>query len=95
MERAVAIWKKLHGSDHPLVATGLNNLSLVLGAMGALEEAIKVKREGLAIERRLLGTEHPQFASSLNNLAEFLREQVRPIICVLKLSRLTRKQPTN
>ena len=27
---SLAIWKKVHGNDHPLVATGLNNLAELL-----------------------------------------------------------------
>lgn len=31
-EEAIAIWKKVHGDEHPLVATGLNNLAGLLRA---------------------------------------------------------------
>ena len=26
-KKAIEIWKKVHGEEHPLVATGLNNLA--------------------------------------------------------------------
>ena len=32
-EEALAIWKKVHGEEHPLVATGLNNLAQLLEAL--------------------------------------------------------------
>lgn len=31
-EEAVKIWRKLRGDEHPLVATGLNNLAVLLQA---------------------------------------------------------------
>ena len=44
---------------------------------GKLDEALEVKRKGLAIEERVLAPDHPQMSSSLKNLAELLRAQVR------------------
>lgn len=29
-EEAIAIWKQVHGKEHPLVAIGLNNLAALL-----------------------------------------------------------------
>ena len=31
-KEAIEIWKKVHGDEHPLVATGLNNLAELLRA---------------------------------------------------------------
>lgn len=48
-ERALAISEQAHGADHPDVATGLNNLGLVLRDEGDLAGAQAVFEQALAI----------------------------------------------
>jgi len=38
--RALAIFEKVHGKEHPLVATSLNNLAMLYEAQGAYEQAL-------------------------------------------------------
>ena len=38
-QRAIAIWEKILGPDHPTVAGGVNNLAMLLQDQGKLDEA--------------------------------------------------------
>ncbi len=67
--------KRLHGSEHPDVATSLNGLAAVLFGQGKYEAAETLFRQALAMRQKLLGTEHPDVASSLNDLAAVLSRQ--------------------
>ena len=73
-ERALAIDKKVYGSDHPEVAADLNNLALLLQAQGDLAGARPLHERSIAM-REALGPEHPDTARSLNNLASLLQAQ--------------------
>jgi eukaryotic-like serine/threonine-protein kinase len=72
---ALAIRRKLFGSENLDVATSLDSLTLALWSQGRLPEAEKTEREALAIRKRLRGAEHPEVANSLNNLGVMLRDQ--------------------
>jgi CHAT domain-containing protein/tetratricopeptide (TPR) repeat protein len=65
------------GPDHPDVATGLNNLALLLQATNRLSEAEPLMRRALAIGERSLGPDHPDVAAGLNNLAALLGDTNR------------------
>jgi tetratricopeptide (TPR) repeat protein len=49
LERALAIAEAAHGPDHPEVAASLNNLALVLRALGDLAGARPLQERALAI----------------------------------------------
>ena len=68
-ERALAIWEKALGPDHPDVALSLNNLAGLYRAQGAYERAGPLYERALAIREKALGPDHPSVATSLNNLA--------------------------
>ena len=68
-ERALAIWERVLGPEHPDTAGSLNNLGYLLQAMGDLEGARPYYERALDIRERVLGPEHPDTAASLNNLA--------------------------
>ncbi len=72
---ALAISEKALGTDHPSVATSLNNLGLLLYHQGKYAEAEPLYRRSLAISEKALGIDHPSVATSLNNLAELLDTQ--------------------
>jgi tetratricopeptide (TPR) repeat protein len=59
---------------HPLTATVLNNLALLLENQGDLAAARPLYERALAIREKALGPEHPETATGLNNLASLLRE---------------------
>jgi CHAT domain-containing protein/Tfp pilus assembly protein PilF len=71
-ERALAIDEAQLGPDHPLTATSLNNLAILLESMGEYTEARPLYERSLAIREAQLGPDHPSTATGLNNLAGLL-----------------------
>jgi len=67
--RALAVYERGDGPDHPHVATALNNLAELLRAINRLAEAEPLYRRALAITERSYGPDHPDVARDLNNLA--------------------------
>ena len=65
------------GSDHPDVATSLNNLAALYDSQGRYTEAEPLYLQALELNKRLLGEDHPDVATSLNNLAGLYRSQGR------------------
>ena len=70
MRRALAIYEKSYGPEHPNVSTVLNGLALLLKATKRLAEAEPLMRRALAIDEKSLGPEHPSVATDLSNLAQ-------------------------
>jgi tetratricopeptide (TPR) repeat protein len=68
-QRALAIWEKAFGPDHPNVATGLNNLAELYRMQGQYAQAEPLYQRALVIWERTLGREHPNLATALKNLA--------------------------
>jgi tetratricopeptide (TPR) repeat protein len=75
LERALAIWEKALGPEHPHVATSLNNLAELYHTQGQYAKAVPLYQRSLAIWEKALGPEHPHVATSLNNLAELYHTQ--------------------
>ncbi len=67
-KQSLAIWEKVHGEEHPDIATALNNLGGTYSDLGEKEKAIGYYEQALPIWKKVYGEEHPKFASSLNNL---------------------------
>ncbi|RME56738.1 MAG: tetratricopeptide repeat-containing protein, partial [Deltaproteobacteria bacterium] len=74
-ERALAIWEKALGPDHPNVATVLNNLAFLLKVQGDYVAARPLYERALAIREKALGPDHPNVASTLHNLASLLQAE--------------------
>ena len=74
MQRALAIDERVHGPDHPEVATSLNNLALVLQELGDPAGARPLAERALAIDEQAYGSDHPYVAILLNNVAAVLQE---------------------
>jgi CHAT domain-containing protein len=68
-QRVLAVVEKALGSEHPDVATLLNNLAELYDAKGDYTKAEPLMQRALTISEKALGPEHPDVASSLNNLA--------------------------
>ena len=68
--RALAIYEKVGGPEHPAVATVLNNLGQVAKVEDRFAVAEPLIKRSLAIREKVLGPDHPDVARSLNNLAE-------------------------
>ena len=77
LRRALAIGEASLGSEHPNLATYLNNLAQLLQATNRVSEAEPLMRRALAIDEASLGSEHPNVAIDLNNLAQLLQETNR------------------
>jgi len=75
--RALAIYEKVLGPEHPHTATFLNNLAMLYNNMRTYDKAEPLYRRSLAIYEKALGREHPDTALALNNLAVFYAAQGR------------------
>jgi CHAT domain-containing protein/Tfp pilus assembly protein PilF len=76
-QRALAIKEKALGSDHPTVATALNDLAELYDEQGRYAEAEPLFRRSLAIKEKALGADDPAVATTLNDLAELYDDQGR------------------
>jgi len=76
-EGNVTIRRKVLGSDHLDVASGLNGLALILWQIGRNDEAEAINREALSIRERFLGKDHLDVSQSLTNLGNVLLDQRR------------------
>jgi tetratricopeptide (TPR) repeat protein len=74
-ERALPIWEKVLGPDHPDTALSLNNLGSLLQDEGDLAGARAYYERALAIWEKVLGPDHRDTAVSLNNLGSLLRAE--------------------
>ncbi len=74
-KRALAIYEKSLGSDHPYVATSLNNLAGLYRAQGRFDEAEPLYERSLAICKKALGDEHPNTILVSKNLAGLIKEK--------------------
>jgi tetratricopeptide (TPR) repeat protein len=75
MRRALAFDEKSYGSEHPEVATDLNNLGEVLTASNRLAEAEPLYRRALGIWEKSFGLEHPTVGIALAHLASLQAER--------------------
>ena len=69
-ERALSIWEKSLGADHPKVATALVNLARLYLKTGNYDDAEPLLARALAIQEKGLGPEHPDIAVTLSSRAE-------------------------
>jgi tetratricopeptide (TPR) repeat protein len=73
IHRALVIDEARYGADHPIVATGLNNLATLLQSTNRLSEAEPLVRRALAIYEARYCANHPMVATGLNNLVLLLQ----------------------
>ena len=62
-KESLAIKKKVFGDEHPSVATGLNNLALLLYHQQKYNEAKTYMEQALNIRAKVLGPDHPKTKS--------------------------------
>jgi len=74
---AVGVLEQALGTDHPAVATALNETSELLRVRGIYPEAESLCRRALEIREQKLGPDHPDVATTLNNLTEVFHCQGR------------------
>ncbi len=73
-ERALAIFEKQLGPEHPNVALLVNNLGSVLKTLGDLAGARAAFERALRIDEASFGQGHPSVARDVNNLGSVLRD---------------------
>jgi tetratricopeptide (TPR) repeat protein len=91
-KRALAIYEKAHGPDHPNVTQTLNNLSIVYRHLGRYADAELLYKRSLAIREKALGPDHLDVAQSLNNLALRYLRATRLAHDLRRRLRMTRAQ---
>ncbi|MGG6295452.1 tetratricopeptide repeat protein [Leptolyngbya sp. AN02str] len=74
-ERALSIREQALGSNHPSVASSLNNLANLYRLQGNYAQAEPLYRRSLSIREQALGSNHPNVAQSLNGLASLYQDQ--------------------
>ncbi len=77
-ERALEIRETVYGRGHPLTASTLNTMGLILQSLGDFEGARPYQERALAILERALGAEHSLTAVALHNLGALLRAMGDP-----------------
>jgi tetratricopeptide (TPR) repeat protein len=77
VRRELAIFEISFGTEHPTVATALNNLAQLLQDTNRLAEAEPLMRRALAVDEKSLGAEHPDVARDLHCLALLLQDTNR------------------
>ncbi|HEX8699453.1 MAG TPA: tetratricopeptide repeat protein, partial [Myxococcaceae bacterium] len=75
LRRALEIWEKVLGPEHPQLTDAHTGMGIVLNAQGRYDEALVHYRHALEVIRRAYGPEHPLCAVHLNNMATSLRLQ--------------------
>jgi tetratricopeptide (TPR) repeat protein len=56
-------------SDHPHIATSMNNLAMTYSALGRHQDALQLQEDVLAFRKRVLPSDHLDIATSMGNLA--------------------------
>jgi tetratricopeptide (TPR) repeat protein len=74
-QRALAIYERTLGSDHPNTATNLNNLAILYRNLGNYEQAELLNQRALNINVKAYGPDHPNTVTNLNNLAVLCMSQ--------------------
>ena len=77
LKEALEIQKHSLGTNHPRVASIMNNLALLYFDQDKYSDAEPLLKEALEILKRSLGTNHPDVASIMNNLAFLYYKQGR------------------
>ncbi|HEU5230275.1 MAG TPA: tetratricopeptide repeat protein, partial [Ktedonobacteraceae bacterium] len=74
-QRALAIRKRVLGSEHPDIAASLNGLANIYCGQGRYTKAESLYRRALHIQELRLGQHHPKTGQTLHNLAVFRQKQ--------------------
>ena len=75
--RAVAVWEKTLGAEHPDVATGLSNLAKLYYIQGKYSQLEPLYQRVLAIRERAFGVHHSSVVQTLESYTALLRKQNR------------------
>ena len=75
--RSLAIAEKTQGTDHPNVATSVNNLASIYESQGRYAQAEPLYKRSLEIREKAFGPEHRAVGVVVNNLAGLYVKQGR------------------
>lgn len=75
VQQIVVLTEKMHGADHPVLATWLNNLAVLHRRQGRYTEAEPLYKRALAISEKMLGPNHPDIGRGLNGIATLFQDQ--------------------
>jgi tetratricopeptide (TPR) repeat protein len=75
LQRALSIREQVLGSQHPEVASTLNDLVELYVLQGKYQQAEPLMQRALSIREQVLGPQHAQTATALNNLAAIYIKQ--------------------
>jgi len=67
--KALDIYEKVLGKEHPDTATTYNNIAGVYDSQGEYSMALESYQKALDIQEKVLGKEHPSTAATYNNIA--------------------------
>ena len=67
-EKALIIYKKIFGEEHPNVASCYNDLGNDYQRLGQYNEAKEYHEKALVVKKKIFGEEHANVASCYNNL---------------------------
>ncbi|MCL2425126.1 MAG: tetratricopeptide repeat protein [Oscillospiraceae bacterium] len=73
--KALNIYEKTIGKEHPSTATTYNNIALVYKNQGNYEKALEWFYKALNIYEKTIGKEHPSAAATYNNIAGVCNDQ--------------------
>lgn len=76
-ERALVLWERAVGPDHPSVAVAMFNVSQAAIGQGDMDKAVSLSRRSTEILERALGAHHPNVAWGRNGVAAALLNQGR------------------
>jgi tetratricopeptide (TPR) repeat protein len=74
-QKALAVWKKLLGIEHPSTAASYNHIGFVYYNQGDYANALEYYQNALDIREKVLGKEHFDIAISYNNIGGIYNEQ--------------------
>ena len=69
-QQALALRKKVLGTEHPDYATNLNTLAGLYESKGEYMKALQNYNAGSAIIKNVFGEQHPDYANTLDNLGD-------------------------
>ena len=82
--KALAIWEKVLGRQHPDTARTYNGIAIVYGRQGKYAEALEWYGKALAIQEKVLGRQHPSTARTWNNIGQLCTEKAYEPACAFQ-----------
>ena len=74
-QKALDIYEKVLGKEHPYTAVSYNNIASVHHRQGDYSKALELHQKALNIREKVLGTEDPYTAKTYNNIAAAYSKQ--------------------